>query len=130
MLQNQFEVVSSDKSLQRILHWELGDDNPVLRKVADDREKISDKLFDIIMPEFEESNVDLRARLALIIGGIYYLSIHATSNGSNFCGLILKKERIALLKQFRILSLKPIRKQASRNNFSLLSLLFSSDINF
>jgi AcrR family transcriptional regulator len=99
LLQNQFEVVSTDKSLQKILHWELGDEREVLRKLADDREKIGEELFGSIMPEFEESKVDLRARLALLIGGIYYLSIHATSNGSNFCGIDINnpegKERIS-----------------------------------
>lgn len=99
LLQNQLEVVSADKPLQKILHWELGEENEVLRKLADARESIGEELFCHIMPDFEESNVDLRARLALIIGGIYYLSMHATSNGSNFCGIDLNltegKERIS-----------------------------------
>ena len=35
----------------------------------------------------EDSDVNLRATLALLIGGIYYLSLHAKSNGSTFCGI-------------------------------------------
>ena len=43
------------------------------------------------MPNFEKAPVDLRARLALMIGGIYYLSLHAKANGSTFCGIDLNE---------------------------------------
>lgn len=100
LLQNQLEIVLKDMALQKIIHWELGEKNKILRKVADEREEIGEQLFNVILPDFSNSGVDLRARLALIIGGIYYLSIHATTNGSTFCGIDLNleegKERIAI----------------------------------
>lgn len=92
LLQSQLEGVLKDKALQKILHWELGEKNKVLRKVADDRESLGEELFRVILPDFEGSNTDLRARLALIIGGIYYLSLHAKTNGSTFCGIDLNLE--------------------------------------
>lgn len=99
LLQNQLEGLLKDKALQKIIHWELGEKNKMLRKLADDREAIGEQLFEVILPDFEGSGVDLRARLALIIGGIYYLAIHAKTNGSSFCGIDLNleegKERIA-----------------------------------
>lgn len=99
LLQNQLEGVLKDKALQKIIHWELGEKNKTLRKLADDREAIGEQLFEVMPPDFEASGIDMRARLALIIGGIYYLSIHAKTNGSAFCGIDLNleegKERIA-----------------------------------
>lgn len=92
LLQSQFDTVLKDRILQKILHWELGEKNKLLRAIADQREELGESLFDIILPDFSGSGVNLRARLAIIIGGIYYLAIHAKSNGSNFCGIDLNLE--------------------------------------
>lgn len=92
LLQNQLDVLMKDKALQKIIHWELGESNKMLRKIADKREEIGEELFSVIMPDFENTNADLRARLALLIGGIYYLSLHAKSNGSVFCGIDINEE--------------------------------------
>lgn len=87
LLQNQFDTLIKDKVLQKFIHWELGENNKMLRKVADEREEIGEKLFEVLEPDFKDSDVNLRATLALLIGGIYYLSLHAKSNGSTFCGI-------------------------------------------
>lgn len=92
ILQSQFDVLQKDKALQKIIHWELGETNKMLRKIADRREEIGEQLFSIIMPAFETTNVDLRARLALILGGIYYLSLHSKSNGSLVCGIDINED--------------------------------------
>lgn len=92
ILQSQFEVLLKDKALQKIIHWELGENNKMLRNLADEREKIGEQLFSLIMPDFEKSTVDLRARLAIILGGIYYLSLHSKSNGSLVCGIDINED--------------------------------------
>lgn len=92
ILQSQFEILQKDKALQKIIHWELGETNKMLRKIADRREEIGEQLFSVIMPDFETANVDLRARIALILGGIYYLSLHSKSNGSLVCGIDINEE--------------------------------------
>jgi AcrR family transcriptional regulator len=92
ILQSQFDFLLKDKAVQKIIHWELGESNKMLRKLADDREEVGEQLFSAIMPEFEKADIDLRARLALVIGGIYYLTLHATTNGSAFCGIDITRE--------------------------------------
>lgn len=87
LLCSQFETMLKDKSLQKIIHWELEGNNKVLKKIAQEREEIGEQLFSVIIPRFEEEQIDLRGRIALIIGGIYYLSLHAKNNGSTFCGI-------------------------------------------
>lgn len=91
LLQDHLRVTLEDRALQKIIHWELGENKDILRKIADKREEIGEKLFSVIMPNFEKAPVDLRARLALMIGGIYYLSLHAKANGSTFCGIDLNE---------------------------------------
>lgn len=78
--------------LQRIIHWELGANSKVLRKVADNREKIGEELFAVIEPEFKEVDFDIRAMFAILVSSIYYLSLHAKNNGSLFCGIDLNQE--------------------------------------
>lgn len=99
LLLNQFETLLKDRALQRIIHWEVGEQNEILRKIADAREELGEALFSKAIPYFENSSIDIRARLAILISGIYYLSLHAKNNGSKFCGIDINteegKERIA-----------------------------------
>lgn len=94
LLQAQLQQVLKDKILQKIIHWELGESKEILRKLADKREEIGEGLFKLIIDDFENNGVhNLRGRFALIIGGIYYLSIHAKVNGSTFCGVDLNTKQ-------------------------------------
>ena len=99
ILQGQLDTLLKDKVLQKIIHWELGEKSKTLRKIADKREEMGEGLFSIIDKQFENSNVDIRANLALLIGGIYYLTLHGKNNGSLFCGIDINndkgKERIS-----------------------------------
>ncbi|WP_417355359.1 TetR/AcrR family transcriptional regulator [Flavobacterium sp.] len=92
LLQNQFDVLLKDKSLQKIIHWEMGEKSKVLRKIADEREEVGERIFEILEADRDDSNVNLRATLALMLGGIYYLSLHAKSNGSKCCGIDINEE--------------------------------------
>lgn len=98
LLQGQFDAVLKDKALQKIIHWELGEKNKMLRKISDNRELLGEELFKRVEPNFAGTDIDIRAILALQIGGLYYLSLHAKANGSLFCGIDINemegKERI------------------------------------
>lgn len=89
LLQGQFDSVLKDKALQKIIHWELGESNKILRKISDNREELGEELFKLGESEFDTTNIDIRAILALQIGGLYYLALHSKSNGSLFCGIDL-----------------------------------------
>ncbi len=43
------------------------------------------KFFELADPYFENTNIDLRAVAGLLIGGIYYMILHAKANDSLFC---------------------------------------------
>lgn len=87
LLQGQFDAVLDDKALQKIIHWELGERHHILRKLSDSRERLGEALFARGEPVFEGTDTDIRAVLALQIAGLYYLALHAKSNGSLFCGI-------------------------------------------
>lgn len=92
LLEGQFDALFSDRAYQRIIHWELGENHKVLKNIADKREALGEQVFEIISTEFDKASVDIRARLALQIGGIYYLTLHAKSNGSTVCGIDINEE--------------------------------------
>lgn len=91
LMQSQYERLYKDKLFQKLIHWELGEKTDTLRKIADTREEIGEKLFQIIEGDFIKANIDLRSLLALQIAGIYYLVLHAKTNGSTFCGVDINK---------------------------------------
>lgn len=88
LLSDLFQKVHTDVEIQKILLWELSEKSDVMKKVADERESLGEQLFSLIDNDNnKESKFDLRAILALQIAGLYYLSLHAKSNGSLFCGV-------------------------------------------
>lgn len=92
VFQVQFDSFLKDKSIQRIIHWEMGMKSKLLRKVADDREEVGDNLLKYLDPKFEDTDVDIRATLAIILGGIYYLTLHAKNNGSTVSGIDINED--------------------------------------
>lgn len=53
---------------------------------------MGEQVYEIISTAFDKASVDICARLALQIGGIYYLTLHAKSNGSTVCGIDINEE--------------------------------------
>ncbi|MRG44075.1 TetR family transcriptional regulator [Chitinophaga sp. SYP-B3965] len=99
ILQAQFDILLKDKAQQKIIHWGLGVKNKVLRSVSDQREETGEKVLAILDKDFKDAAIDIRAFLAIQVAGIYYLSLHAKSYGSTFCGIDINeaegKERIS-----------------------------------
>jgi len=91
MLLSQFDYVFRNKEFQKILLWGLIENRKSLKKLADNREENGAILFESITdPHFNENAKRYRAIIALLISGIYYLDIYATTNDCTFCGLDLK----------------------------------------
>lgn len=87
LLLNQMSSVYSSKDLRQVLLWEISEKNKILSKISAEREELGEKLFQFVEDDFKGSGLDLRAILAIVISGIYYSALHATNNGSTFCGI-------------------------------------------
>lgn len=92
LLQDQFVTLMEDPGLQKIIHWEMAENSELLRTVADDRERVGEELFKILEKDFVGNEAKMRSSFAMILGGIYYLTIHASSNGSTICGIDVNTE--------------------------------------
>ncbi len=87
ILQTHFSEFEKHEEMQKVIIWEISQYSEILRKEADLREDFGEKVFAFIEPAFINSDLDFRALTAIIVASIYYLVLHAKSNGSLFCGL-------------------------------------------
>jgi len=87
LLTDQFNYFLQADEMQKIILWEISEQSNLMREIADTREAFGNELFKITDPQFENTDIDLRAIQAILIGGVYYLILHAKANGSTFCGM-------------------------------------------
>lgn len=89
LLQFQYKALLEDEMLQHIMLWGISEKKDFLRHLSDERELIGEEIFKNIDPQFKDSIIDIRAILAIVLAGIYYLTLHGKTNGSLFCGIDL-----------------------------------------
>lgn len=88
LLSSQFEYVSKNTELQKLLLWRLSEERKTLRTWTEKQEQNGEQLFSHVAdPHFGASAPQFRAIMALLISGLYYLDLYGTVNGSVFCGL-------------------------------------------
>lgn len=62
--------------MQKLLLWELEENNDITRKSADMRETLNLNLLGYYEKVFHSSNVDFNAVSAMLIAGMYYIVLH------------------------------------------------------
>lgn len=92
LLQFQYKALLEDEMLQRIMLWGISEKKDFLRNLSNERELIGEEIFKNIDPQFKDSIIDIRAILAIVLAGIYYLTLHGKTNTSLFCGIDLNTE--------------------------------------
>jgi len=93
ILLQQFDFLRDNVELQKVLLWRLSEEQPFLRQLTDNQEKVGEKVFlESIDPHFKDKAEDYRAITAILVAGVYYLNLYSSVNGSVFCGLDLQSE--------------------------------------
>lgn len=106
VLENQFDSLINSEEMRRIITWGLSEKLPVLKELDLKREKIGDHLLrEVFDGAFDHSDKNFRAMYALLMGGVYYLTLHAKMQENPFCGIDLQQpsgqeEIKKALKQF------------------------------
>ncbi len=90
ILNNLFDSLQANKMMQQLLRWEVSNNNETTQRTARLREFYTLPLVEKYKKAFEGSPVDIDAVSALIIGGIYYLILHADL--SLFAGIDIRAE--------------------------------------
>ena len=85
LLVNQLDYFSKEEEMQKIVLWQISQRSKIMFEVAEEREKLGAEFFKMADPYFENTDIDLRSVAGLLVGGIYYMVLHAKSNDSLFC---------------------------------------------
>lgn len=83
IMQSLAQALYKNKGMQKLLIWELSDDNPVTRRTSQLREIINEPLIRLLEYKFKDSGLDINVITSVMISGIYYLILH--SKRSLFC---------------------------------------------
>ncbi|WP_223600946.1 TetR/AcrR family transcriptional regulator [Chryseobacterium sp. GVT01B] len=88
MLLSQFDYVYKSKEAQKLLLWRISESRKSLRKLTDTQEENGEYIFKLLMDShFKDHAEDVRAIMAILVSGLYYLNMYAAMNGSIFCGI-------------------------------------------
>jgi AcrR family transcriptional regulator len=85
LLVNQLEHFYNNEEMQKIILWQISERSQIMFEVAETREKVGTQFFELADKELDRGKADLRAVAGLLVGGIYYMVLHAKSNDSLFC---------------------------------------------
>jgi len=100
LMQENFRFFLANPEMQQIILWQISEANPLLTHISEQREIEGAKLLGLTDPYFKDSGVDFRMILALLLGGIYYVVLHARYNKSTVSGIDVNrpKDRDSLIK--------------------------------
>jgi AcrR family transcriptional regulator len=87
LMQENFRFFLTNPQMRQIILWQISEDNILLRGISEAREKEGEKLLVMTDKYFKDSGVNIRALMALILGGIYYVILHAKTNKSTVAGI-------------------------------------------
>lgn len=79
------DALYNSKEMQELLIWEISDDNPTTRKVANNREISNEPVLTALNAMFKDSGINFDVMTAILIAGIYYLILRRKR--STFCGV-------------------------------------------
>lgn len=92
LMQANFTSFLTSSEMQQIILWQISESNPLLRHISDEREREGAKLLEQTDPYFKGSPVNFRAVISLLLGGIYYIVLHAKTNQSTVSGMDANQE--------------------------------------
>lgn len=96
------DTLYNRREMQELLIWELCEDNPTTRKVAQNREVCNEPAIKVANELFKESNINFDVIFALLIAGINYLILRrkrSTFFGVDFSSRKGKARLLETIKQ-------------------------------
>lgn len=93
LMQENFRYFRNNVEMQKIILWQITEQTALMRRVSEERELEGAKLLRMAESYFKGSGVSFQAVEALLLGGIYYVLMHAENNQSTVCGIDANLER-------------------------------------
>jgi AcrR family transcriptional regulator len=94
LLENQFDSLMDKEEMRKIITWGLSENLPSLIELNQERELLAEQLFTrLIDQHFIGKEKNIRAIDAILVSGIYYLTINAKTSGVTMCGIDINEEK-------------------------------------
>lgn len=93
LMQENFRYFRNNVEMQKIILWQISEQTPLMRRISEERELEGAKLLGMADAFFKDSGISFKAVEALLLGGIYYIVMHAENNKSTVCGIDVNQER-------------------------------------
>ncbi|WP_343521843.1 TetR/AcrR family transcriptional regulator [Pedobacter sp.] len=92
VLEDQFDSLINNEEMRRIITWGLSEKLPILKELDLKRETIGDQILsEVVDGYFKNTDKNFRAIYALLMGGVYYLTLHAKMQENPFCGIDIQQ---------------------------------------
>ncbi len=91
-LEKQYKMLCEDVIQQQIVLWGITEKNDIINKITFEREKVVESLFKFLNDEHPDSLINYRAVYAIIVSGLYHLTLHSSMHKGKFCGIDLDDE--------------------------------------
>ncbi|WDF57192.1 TetR/AcrR family transcriptional regulator [Mucilaginibacter sp. KACC 22063] len=92
VLQDQLDSLIGNEEMRRIITWGLSEKSAMLKELDLKRENVGEiVLSEVFDKRFADSKVNFRAVYALLMGGVYYLTLHAKMQENTFCGIDIQQ---------------------------------------
>jgi AcrR family transcriptional regulator len=91
-IQEHFVFFTQSIEMQKIMLWQLSENNPLIKSIAESREQESERLLKAAEP-FIQSGPKFRAILALMTGGLYFLTLQAEAGNATAWGVDINVEK-------------------------------------
>ncbi|MBB6237516.1 AcrR family transcriptional regulator [Pedobacter sp. AK013] len=92
LLQDQLDSLIANEEMRRIISWGVCESSKTLEELNERREYLGELFFSELTDEyFKDKDKNIRPVAALIIGGIYYMTLIAHTNNGMMCGIDIRK---------------------------------------
>lgn len=92
VLLDQFDSLINNEEMRRIITWGLLENSAALKDLDLKRENMGEYLLtEVIDGYFVGKDKNFRAIYAILMGGVYYLTLHAKMQNNPFCGIDIQE---------------------------------------
>jgi len=93
ILQDQYRFCYQEKEMQKLVNWQISEYHPLMRAICQEREKAGNRLIEMAEKHFPKSKINLKAVLALLVGGIYFIVLHDSAGAGTIAGVDIQHEK-------------------------------------
>lgn len=118
----------SNECMQKLLAWELNEDNSITRRSSQNRDNNSGYLIDYFEKSFKDCDVNFNVSMGILVGGVYYLICHRKMSTFNRVNFNTPEGIDALKKNLGIMLRKIYCDETKQNTIGIAKNLLKNNV--